>query len=189
MYNLLVFTNSTTATKISVHGELETENNEKKGLSSSERDRERNMKNEGLKTLVKNSYRHHRNSDCSDRNSDSIFAGTINGKKLFWESKFKILGKKENKRENGKVRRMVIGKICDVFSATKYLSCTCLYIHKRQNQNIQQENLPRSLTHDPHLTSPSQTLLNFPSYETHKPKIRVFDPNLKINQLILQKIN
>ena len=80
---------------------------------------------------------------------------------------------------------MVIEKECDVFRATGNISYTCFCTHKRQKPKIQKENLSKLLIHDPRLKSPSQILLNIPSYKTHKPNVQVFDPNNKISQLFL----
>ena len=170
--NLLGVTDSTTTT---VHAELKVENNEKKGLNSNERNIQRNKKNEGQKISGKNSS-HHRSSDSSGRNSDCKFRGAINSRELIWESKFQI---------TRKVRKVVIEKECDIFRELGNISYTCFYTHKRQKAKIQKENLSKLLIHDPCLNSPSQILLNIPSYKTHKPKVQVFDPNNKINQPVL----
>ena len=66
---MLDVTDFTTTT---IHVELKAKNNEKKGLNSNERNRERNKKNEGQKIPGKNSS-YHRSSDSSGRNSDSKF--------------------------------------------------------------------------------------------------------------------
>ena len=157
---MLGVTDSITTT---IHAELKAENNEKKGLNSNERNRERNKKNEGQKIPGKNSS-HHRSSDSSGRNSDSKFGEAINSRKLIWESKFQI---------SRKVRKVVIEKECDVFKATGNISYACFCTHKTQKPKIQKENLPKLIIHDSRLKSPSQILLNIPSYKTHKPKVQV----------------
>ena len=60
-----------------------------------------------------------------------------------------------------------------------------VFVHTKDKSQIQKENLPNLLTHEPRLKSPSQILLNIPSYKIHKPKVQVFDPNNKINQPVL----